>query len=173
MTDTQTIIEQFIALVREAFRFDLSPETITQLRWALYRVGRQNHDDLVSATLLACYETQIELKRPLEDADLRRPIWRVAKDASRESARSAKLDPSQIHIPAPRPPEEVVSIRDEVDRVLRALVNLPLEDQAAFARLMEGASAEEIAEELGMTAAAVRQRLHRARQHIRRMLGTD
>jgi len=173
MTDTQNIIERFIALVREAFRFDLSPETITQLRWALSRVDQQNHGDLVGATFLACYEAQIELKRPLEDADLRRAIWRVAKDASREAARAAKLDPSQIHIPAPRPPEEVMSIRDEVERVLSAVVNLPLEDQAAFARLMEGASAEEIAEELDMTAVAVRQRLHRARKRVRRMLGAD
>jgi RNA polymerase sigma factor (sigma-70 family) len=171
MTDTQSTIEQFISVVREAFGLDPSPETLTQLRWALSRVGRQNHGDLVAAIFLACYEMRDEPERPLVDADLRRIIWRVVKDASRQAARVAKLDPSRVHVPAPSPPpEEAVSVKDEVDRVLSAVENLPLEDQAAFVRLMEGASAEEIAREFEMTSAAVRQRLHRARKRIRQVL---
>jgi RNA polymerase sigma-70 factor (ECF subfamily) len=161
-------------VVREAFGFDPSPQTMTQLRWALSRVGRQNHGDLVAAAFLACYEARGEPGRPLVDADLRRIIWRVVKEASRAAARRAQLDPSRIHVPAPPPPpDEAASMKDEVDRVLSAVENLPLEDQAAFVRLMEGASAEEIADEFDMTSAAVRQRLHRARKRIRQMLDAE
>jgi RNA polymerase sigma factor (sigma-70 family) len=174
MTDTRSLVEQFFSAVHEAFQLDLSSETAAQLRWALSRVGQQNQGDLVAAAFLSCYATRREQGRPLEDADVRRAIWRVVKEASRDAARNARLDPLLVHVPTPGPsPEEAAARRDDADRISRAIESLPVLDQAAFLQRMGGASIQEIARELDMTEVAVRQRLHRARGRVRRILGAD
>lgn len=173
MMEIREAIEQFVSAVHEAFQLDLSPGTVSQLRWALYRVGQQNFGDLVAAAIITCYEIRQELGRSLDDTDIRRAVWRVVKETSREAARAAKPDPRLVAKSLTPSPEVTAERKDELERVRRVIETLPVKDQATLIRWMDGASAAEIAEELEISSAAVRQRLHRTIRRVREEFERD
>lgn len=71
-----------------------------------------------------------------------------------------------------RLPQMQLESAELVDRVEAALSELPAEQYQAFIlRDVEGKSAPEAAKELGVSVAALKSRLHRARLHLREVLG--
>jgi RNA polymerase sigma factor (sigma-70 family) len=168
MTDKADMLRLFQETILEAFALELSPETATQFCWALSRVGAQNHSDLTAAVTLACFERRAESRQPLTDKDVRRAIWQVLKQVSRQATRSAAIDPGRVHAPPAVPqPIEKAAEHDEIERAKAAVATLPPIDQAIIARRLDGVSAAEIAKEFGLKAAAVRQRIHRSFAQLR------
>jgi RNA polymerase sigma-70 factor (ECF subfamily) len=97
----------------------------------------------------------------------------------------AKLLPLEEYIPRPeeggRPqiqdwpdkPEEVLLNKESREKMLEALEKLPAEYRAVFVlRDIEGFSNSEVGEALGISVAAVKSRLHRARLTLRGMLSS-
>ena len=174
MSDTDRFDQTFVQAVREAFGIDPSAETVGQLRRAIGRVGVQTAGDLISAVLLACYEAPREADRPLSDVDLRRAVWRVTKEVTREVAHQAAIDPNRVTQPLPAPaPDAAVTAADEFGRVMRAAGGLSDRDLILLGWWAEGWTADQIAAESGMTPAAVRQVISRAVRHIRQAVAAE
>lgn len=97
----------------------------------------------------------------------------------------AKLLPLEDYIPRheegkhpqiqdwPDKPEEVLLNKESREKMLEALEKLPAEYRAVFVlRDIEGFSNSEVGEALGISVAAVKSRLHRARLTLRGMLSS-
>jgi RNA polymerase sigma-70 factor (ECF subfamily) len=74
--------------------------------------------------------------------------------------------------PAPRTPEEVTSVDEELRLFERALARLSEEKRLVFLMIEgEGVEGEKVAQILGIPVATVRTRLHHARKEIRAAMG--
>ncbi|WP_158792907.1 RNA polymerase sigma factor [Granulicella sp. L60] len=99
----------------------------------------------------------------------------------RRSGGSMWLDPSietedgsvLLEIPEWRPDPEQETLKSEVTRMLHhAVGRLPQPSQRAFVmRYIEEFTTEEVAKELGISVAAVKSRVLRARRHLRERIG--
>ena len=67
-------------------------------------------------------------------------------------------------------PEEATSGRQEVERLMKAIRMLPLNQRQVISLVLEGLSYREVGEVLGLTENTVGVRVHRARQGIRRAM---
>ena len=87
------------------------------------------------------------------------------RDGQRRDWRARQLD---LGMPDPGPdPETTAGDRDALRRVLDALAQLPEADRAALLlSAQEGLSSEEIAATLGLSVAAVKVKIHRARLRL-------
>jgi RNA polymerase sigma-70 factor (ECF subfamily) len=97
-------------------------------------------------------------------------LFRLARNTCIDHLRRQKL--RRIFLPfapehenVPEPAGAVDS--EELDALRHALDQLRPQDRALLALVQEGRSHGEIAESLGTTVAAVKARLHRAREHLR------
>jgi RNA polymerase sigma-70 factor, ECF subfamily len=132
-------------------------------RFALYLSGDAAlADDLVSEAFVRAWTAWERVELPTVRAYLFTIVRNLFLHHVRDERRHAPLDPKALD---GRPgPEERASDQRDLAVVLSALGALPEIDRAALLmRADEGVSYEEIAAALGLTSAAARVKVHRAR----------
>jgi RNA polymerase sigma-70 factor (ECF subfamily) len=132
-------------------------------RFALYLSGNQGEaEDITSETFVRVWTSAVHV----EMATVRGLLFAIARNiflqGLRRSRRHSGLDDS---LPDRSPgPHERAQHRAELDAVLERLQRLPEVDRAAvLMRALEGAPYEEIARALGISLAAAKVKVHRAR----------
>ncbi len=149
--DFQTLYKRY---AREVYRF------------ALYLCG--NHadaEDITSETFVRAWNAQERIKLPTVKAYLL-AIARncYLKDLRRQSHHHALAELDQVAIDPMRGLQIAAEQKAELARVLSALQDLPETDRAALLlRAQEELSYQEIALTLGLSEAAVKTKIHRAR----------
>ncbi len=103
-------------------------------------------------------------------------LFRLARNTCidhlrRQKLRSIFLPFAVEHEEVPEPPGAVDT--EELDALRHALEQLRPQDRALLALVQEGRSHAEIAETLGTSVAAVKARLHRAREQLRKSYQSD
>jgi RNA polymerase sigma-70 factor, ECF subfamily len=137
-------------------------------RFALYLSGdRALAEDLTSETFVRL----LLAKDRVELATVKGYLFTITRNlflqGLRGEARRCEL-PSDVRDSAPRP-DEAAQGRAELRAVLAALQELPEMDRAALLmRAQEGLAYEEIAAALGLSLAAVKVKIHRARLRLAR-----
>ena len=138
---------------------------------AMYAPPGADRDDLSQEIAMALVTA---LPRHRGDSSLKTYILRIAHNCgvrriARRGAGSAVLDES--HHPAASPsPEREALARQEVERLARAVRELPLGSRQVLVLTLEGLSQHEIGEVLGLDENVVSVRLHRARNSLRQRL---
>lgn len=122
-------------------------------------------DDITSETFIRVWSSPEPARLATVKACLltiARNLWLMER---RRSARSQGLDDA---IPDSRQSvSRHAEVKDELDRVLRALGEIPEVDRAALLmRVDEGLPYEEVAAALGLPVAAVKVKVHRARLRL-------
>jgi RNA polymerase sigma-70 factor, ECF subfamily len=108
------------------------------------------------------------------------PAWlwgiarrRLASLARRQQPGDVALDAAGEHIDPAAGPEEAVLGHDASARVRRAVAHLPDEQRAAITAVVyQGQSIQQAAQAAKVAEGTVKSRLHRARLHIRKELGS-
>jgi RNA polymerase sigma-70 factor, ECF subfamily len=163
-------------LVRQAQAGD--PQAIMALveryQGTIYRFGRrmcqteEDAEDVLQETLLALVQKIGEFRG---DASLSSWLFTIVRSRCRlrrqRADRQVSSDGLEVLDASPRPDEAASSLE------LRALVEAAVSDlepkyrEVLLLRDVEGLSAPEVGETLGLSVAAVKSRLHRARAHLR------
>jgi RNA polymerase sigma factor (sigma-70 family) len=147
------------------------------LAYCRRRVPGEDADDVVSATYVAAWRRLEDvLSADSSHAWLYRAAYRAIGNYRRGAGRLMALRTKLRWAPVPR----VVTVADRVQsiedvaRALAALERLALVDQELIRLVVfEELSHIEIAEVVGMSPAAVRTRLYRARAELRRLFNCD
>ncbi|HEX3839471.1 MAG TPA: sigma-70 family RNA polymerase sigma factor [Acidimicrobiales bacterium] len=133
----------------------------------------QDARDIVQETYLRAYRS---IRKFRGEASFSTWLYRItANCASTARGRRRRLrqvsidsDPRWADLPADPDPDALASATVERDRLVRALRALPLAQRTVIVlRDVYGLTHEEIATELGISGAATRVRLHRARRQLR------
>jgi RNA polymerase sigma-70 factor (ECF subfamily) len=133
----------------------------------------QDARDIVQETYLRAYRS---IRKFRGEASFSTWLYRItANCASTAHGRRRRLrqvsidtDPRWAELPADPDPDALASATVERDRLVRALRALPLAPRTVIVlRDVYGLTHEEIATELGISGAATRVRLHRARRQLR------
>lgn len=132
-------------------------------RFALYLTGnRSEAEDITSETFVRAWTSSAHI----EMATLRGYLFTIARNlflqGRRKSSRHHAIDES---FPDMQPgPHDRAEHRAQLDAVVARLQKLPEVDRAALLmRALEGSAYEEIARVLGITVAAAKVKVHRAR----------
>ncbi|MEO8361839.1 MAG: RNA polymerase sigma factor [Vicinamibacteria bacterium] len=135
-------------------------------RFALYLSGSPAHaEDIASETFVRVWTVRDTLRAASVKAYLFTIARNLHNDGHRRTARYAEL-PELLPDPAPGPDVEAQD-RQALAKVLLALQQIPEIDRAALLmRAQDGLSYEEIATTLGISLAAVKVKIHRARLRI-------
>jgi RNA polymerase sigma-70 factor (ECF subfamily) len=136
-------------------------------RFALYLSGRRDRAEEVAAETFARAWTSFD---PVRTQTMKAYLFSIARnlisEAHRREARVRPLAeeaPDEAASPAMR-----AAARAELEAVLRALQRLPDSDRAALLmRAQDGLSHADIAAALGISVAAARVKIHRARLALR------
>lgn len=138
-------------------------------RFALYLSGNPAvADDITSETFIRVWSSP----EPVRLATVKAYLLTIARNLylmeSRRSSRRQSLDET---VPDSGPSVgHQVEVKDELDRVLRAMQGFPEVDRSALLmRANEGLSYEEIAVALGLPVATVKVKVHRARLRLTRV----
>lgn len=131
-------------------------------------MGRSEHvEDLAQQVFIKMVRGLEHLAAP---AQFESWLFRTARNVCIDQLRRQKL--RRIFLPfgeehenIPEPPGAVDS--EELDALRHALAQLRPQDRALLALVQEGRSHAEISEILSTSVAAVKARLHRAREHLR------
>jgi RNA polymerase sigma-70 factor (ECF subfamily) len=148
MTDFHTLYEQH---ARDVYRF------------ALYLSGcREDAEDITSETFMRVWNTA----EPIRQATVRAYLLTIARHCYlkglQRKSRHAELDEAAAD--PGRGPQHTAEQRSELERVLAALQRLPEVDRAALLlRAQDDLAYDEIARALGISLAAVKTKIHRAR----------
>ena len=130
--------------------------------------GRSDYvEDLAQQVFIKMIRALDRLEAP---AQFESWLFRLARNTCIDQLRRQKL--RRIFLPfgeehenIPEPPGAVDT--EELDALRHALAQLRPQDRALLALVQEGRSHAEIAETLSTSVAAVKARLHRAREHLR------
>jgi RNA polymerase sigma-70 factor, ECF subfamily len=130
--------------------------------------GRSDYvEDLAQQVFIKMIRAVDRLEAP---AQFESWLFRLARNTCIDQLRRQKL--RRIFLPfgeehenIPEPPGAVDT--EELDALRHALAQLRPQDRALLALVQEGRSHAEIAETLSTSVAAVKARLHRAREHLR------
>jgi RNA polymerase sigma-70 factor, ECF subfamily len=142
-------------------------------RFALYLSGDSSlADDITQETFVRAWVTPGEIRGGTVKAYLLMIARNLYRAERKRGARQTVLDEA---LPDPKQgPEAVTSGRLELDAVLAALQTLPETDRAALLmHAQEGLSYAEIAAVLGLSLAAVKVKIHRARLKLNRVRGSQ
>lgn len=149
---------------------DLGPAVSRQV--ASYLPPGHNREDLLQDVWLAIWKA---LPRFRGDSAAKTYVFRIAHNRSmtwltrrRTLEISDDIDRVSDGLPSP---EKSAESRQDVDRLMAAIRQLPTGQRQALALVLEGLSHAEIAEILGLTPTAVGVRVHRARTQLRTTLG--
>jgi len=135
-------------------------------RFALYLSGnRAQAEDIASETFARAWLARDQIRVGTVKAYLLMIARNLYRDGQRRDWRVSELESS---LPDPTPgPEKTAGDRDTLRRVLDALAQLPEADRAALLlSAQEGLTSEEIAAALGLSVAAVKVKIHRARLRL-------
>lgn len=133
------------------------------VRFALYLCGdRLQAQELASEAFARAWTTLEEVRAPTMKAYLFAIVRNLMRENARRERHSEELD---ARLPDPGPgPARAVGDRLELAATLAALQRLPESDRAALLmRAQDGMAHGEIAAALGLSAVAVRVKIHRAR----------
>ena len=134
-------------------------------------VPAQRADDVTQDAFTKAY---LALRGTDKEIQLRPWLYRIVRNTALTSIRDepkpgVELDEARA---AGLSPEEVAEQREEIDRLLSGLRELPEPQRAAIVmRELEGLSHEQIASSLGLSGGAVRQSIYRARRALRDRAG--
>jgi RNA polymerase sigma-70 factor (ECF subfamily) len=159
---------------RQAFE-DLVRVTSGDIYALAFRLTGDEHDarDIVQETYLRAFRS---IRKFRGDASFSTWLYRIAANCAATSHSRRKrmrqvsidTDPRCAELPADPDPDAIASAAVERDRLVRALRALPLTHRTVIVlRDIYGLSHDEIATELGISGAATRVRLHRARRQLR------
>ena len=164
-----------VDLVRRAQRGDEAAQreliVAYQHRVAGFVFTMTNRSDVVE---VLCQQIFIKMIRAVDrlqaPAQFESWLFRLARNTCidqlrRQRLRRIFLPFAEEHENIPEPPGAVDS--EELDALRHALAQLRPQDRALLALVQEGRSHAEISEILGTSVAAVKARLHRAREHLR------
>jgi RNA polymerase sigma-70 factor (ECF subfamily) len=142
-------------------------------RLALYLSGdRAEADDLTSETFVRAWTASGGIREETVKAYLFTILRHLYAERSRRRARDVPLE-HEAHAVAPAFERDVEN-RSELAWVAAALGRLPDVDRAALLmRVRDGRPYEEIAHTLGLSPAAVRVRVHRARMRLAQARGAE
>jgi len=142
--------------------------------------GRVEAEDLLQETLLSAYRCITDFRG---ECSFRTWISRIAVNAARTFVRKKKpvnadpaddpaADPFDAMPSMAKDPVEELTMKEDREMVEDALRKLPPEEREVLVmREVDGLSYDDIAASLQVTQAAVRSRLHRARNRMFGMLG--
>ena len=131
-------------------------------RFALYLSGDPNlAEDITAESFLRIWSAEA----PVRLASVKAYLLAIARNLYlHELRRSKRLDELEERIPSAVSLQRETEARDQLDRVLADLRELPEADRAAvLLRAEDGLSYEEIAEVLSLPVATVKVKVHRAR----------
>jgi RNA polymerase sigma-70 factor (ECF subfamily) len=172
----QVLVRETLGGSREAFGLLVVRYSRSVRALCLARLGTANDlDDLVQESFLRAYKGLARLKQQARfGAYLHRIARNICVDWLRRHRREPvpiEDEPVDLSIPSDGPAD----VREERLEELRSLVGrLPLAlREAVMLFYFEKRSYEQIAEFLDISAAAVNQRLHRARVSLRATMGAD
>jgi len=135
-------------------------------RFALYLSGDPSlADDITSETFIRVWSSP----EPVRLATVKAYLLTIARNLWL-TERKRRLRSQDLDETIPDPSQSVsrqVEVKDELDRVLRALREIPEVDRAALLmRVEEGLPYEEVAAALGLPVATVKVKVHRARLRL-------
>ena len=127
-------------------------------------------DDMTSETFIRAWAGPAAIRTETARACLLAIARNLCRRRGRRSARITELSPE---IPDPAPgPDANTAARAELARALGAMQQLPEIDRTALLmRVEQGLPCIEIARALGISTAAARVKVHRARYRLRRTTG--
>jgi RNA polymerase sigma-70 factor, ECF subfamily len=142
-------------------------------RFALYLCGdRAEAEDIASETFVRVWT----VRDGLRTATVKAYLFAIARNLHRQGRRQARPSAALSESLAdggPGPHAEAAG-RAELHDVLRALQTLPEPDRAALLmRAQDGMAYEEIAAALGLSLAATRVKVHRARVRLATLCGRE
>jgi RNA polymerase sigma-70 factor (ECF subfamily) len=138
-------------------------------RFALYLCGDPAlAEDICQETFVRAWVSAGEIRAGTVGAYLFTIARNLYRDELKRGARQVALDDT---LPDPKPgPEAVAGARLEMGAVLKALQALPEVDRAALLMsAQDGMPYAEIAAALGLSVAAVKVKIHRARLRLKRV----
>jgi RNA polymerase sigma-70 factor (ECF subfamily) len=174
-TGDHALVRQSILGSREAFgllvvRYSRSVRAI-----CIARIGRMGElDDLVQEAFMRAFRGLTRLEEPDRfGAYLHRIAHNICVDRLRRLRKDVSID--EVDLASPVPATPVLDIREErLERMRRQVGLLPLTlREAVLLFYFEQRTLAEIGAMLGITEAAVNQRLHRARLQLRQNLGDE
>jgi len=135
-------------------------------RFALYLSGDPSlADDITSETFIRVWSSP----EPVRLATVKAYLLTIARNLWL-TERKRRLRSQDLDETIPDPSQSVsrqVEVKDELDRVLRALREIPEVDRVALLmRVEEGLPYEEVAAALGLPVATVKVKVHRARLRL-------
>lgn len=172
----ETLVQQTLSGSREAFGLLVVRYSRSVRAACLARLGfRADLDDLVQETFLRAYQG---LDRLQEHARFGAFVHRIAQNICVDRLRRGRREPvplDEVELEPPSEPGTGHDLREERLLRLRQLVGrLPeVLREAVLLFYFERRSHGDIAEQLGITEAAVNQRLHRARTQIRQAFADE
>ena len=134
-------------------------------RYVMRRVGSAATPDIVSDTFAIAFRHSVTPREPLPW------LYAIARNLVRNYARAAARQPVAVAACPTQDVADVVADRDLIVRALRALPELSREALMLIA--WEGLSPSDAARVIGISSAAFRVRLHRARRQLEAGLGSS
>ncbi len=122
-------------------------------------------DDITSETFVRLWASDEKIKMPTVKAYLFAIARHLYIDSRRSASRRAEIDPELPQLGAN--PEMQAVYKSELREVMKLLQRIPETDRAALLmRAQQGMTYEEIARALGISLAAVKIKIHRARLRL-------
>ncbi|ADL47659.1 sigma-70 family RNA polymerase sigma factor [Micromonospora aurantiaca (nom. illeg.)] len=160
VVDRRQIVEEFSAFYRDY---------ATRLAAFLISIGVPQSDalDIMQETMHKAYQRWCRIEHP--------KAWVKATASKAYAERLAKLDPVPVEDIADRLPAvpSGADVADTKHAILTALRQLPMRQRQVLAWSFEGHTPAEIADQLRMTAEAVRSSLYKGRKKLDELLGGD
>src|SRR3954471_11667532 len=163
--------ERLVALARAGHERAFEA-IVERYRRALLREARRylpeaRAEDALQQTLVAAWTA---LRRGDDVRELRPWLYRIARNTALNQLRLAGYDYAELReaLSIGPAPQDEIERRSVVRQTLAGLAELPERQREALLRIaVEGRGQEEVARELGVSAGAVRQLVHRARVTLR------
>lgn len=140
-------------------------------RFMRNKLGNEGAEDLVQDTFLACVQSRDRFRR---ESSFRTFVFATARNVLLNHYRRRRrdgdpLDPDLVSVVDLAPGPSTIAVQKQEQRVLlEALRALPLDSQIVLELYhWERLTGPELAEVLGITEAALRSRLHRAKNDLR------